>query len=402
MIRQLINLTVFKSFLQSASAGGLILIVCVILSLVVANSPLGPGLETFLATEVGYASESIGLRYPILLWVNDGLMAIFFLLVGLEIKRELVEGELSSFKQAALPIFAALGGVAVPAIIYSLFNMGTPTASGWGIPMATDIAFAIGLLSLLGNRVPLGLKIFLTALAIVDDLVAILVIAVFYSTDLHLQYLLYVGGLLALLVAFNRLGITNLLFYLVPGAVMWYFIHHSGVHATLAGVLTALTIPTNETDQESPLERLEHAIVKPVNFLIMPIFAFVNTNIRFEESMVAGLASPLGLGILLGLFLGKPIGIMLLSWLSVRLRISSLPSYVTWGQMLGAGLLAGVGFTMSIFIALLSFQEELFQTNAKFAILVASLVSGLAGYLVLKNNKGKNIPDELENIETKL
>ncbi len=355
----------------------------VALSLLVANSPLGDDLELFLAKEVGYASASIGLRYPILLWVNDGLMAVFFLLVGLEIKRELLEGELSSLKQAALPIFGALGGVLAPALIFYGINAGEPTASGWGIPMATDIAFAIGILSILGNRLPLGLKIFLTALAIVDDLMAILVIAVFYSTELHLDYLLYAGGIMVLLIALNRFGVTSLLFYLVPGLVMWYCIHHSGVHATLAGVLTAFTIPTNQTSKESPLEKLEHALVNPVNFVIMPIFAFVNTNIRFEAGMVEGLVSPLGLGILLGLFLGKPLGILLFSWVSVRFRLSSLPAHVSWGQMAGVGMLAGIGFTMSIFIALLSFQEEAYQTNAKFAILMASLLSGMAGYLVL-------------------
>lgn len=365
----------------------------VALSLLVANSPLGEGLERFLAQEVGYESEAVGLRYSVLLWVNDGLMAVFFLLVGLEIKRELVEGELSSFRQAALPIFAAIGGVMAPALIYASINAGTPTASGWGIPMATDIAFAIGILSILGSRLPIGLKIFLTALAIVDDLMAILVIAIFYSSDLHLNYLLYAGGIMALLIAFNRFGVTSLLFYLVPGVFMWYFIHHSGVHATLAGVLTALTIPTNDTARESPLEKLEHALVNPVNFVIMPIFAFVNTNIRFEAGMVEGLFSSLGLGILLGLVVGKPLGILLLSWLSVRMRLSALPAGVSWGQMFGVGLLAGIGFTMSIFIALLSFQEPVFQTNAKFAILMASLVSGMAGFLVLRryaNRKGLN------------
>ncbi|AKQ47618.1 pH-dependent sodium/proton antiporter [Rufibacter radiotolerans] len=386
MISKLINLEVYKRFFQSTSAGGFLLMAFVAISLLIANSPLGDDLERFLALEVGYASEMIGLKYSVLLWVNDGLMAIFFLLVGLEIKRELIEGELSSVSQAALPVFAALGGVLVPASIYALINAGEPTAGGWGIPMATDIAFAIGILSILGNRVPVALKIFLTALAIVDDLVAILVIAVFYSAELHVNYLLYAAGVMALLAVFNRLGITNLFFYLVPGLAMWYFIHHSGVHATLAGVLTAFTIPTNKTAEESPLEKLEHAIVKPVNFLIMPIFALVNTNIRFEAGMVEGLASPLGLGILLGLCVGKPLGIMLLSWLSYKIKLSSLPEGVSWRQLIGAGLLAGVGFTMSIFIALLSFQEEAYQTNAKFAILVASVLSGVVGYLVLKNS----------------
>lgn len=356
---------------------------CLIVSLIIANSPLGPDFEYLLAREVGYESEALELRYSILLWINDGLMAVFFLLVGLEIKRELVEGELSSFKQAALPVFAAVGGMLVPAAVYTLFNQGTTTASGWGIPMATDIAFAIAVISLLGKRVPLSLKVFLTALAIVDDLGAILVIAVFYSTEMHLNYLLYASGVLALLVVFNRIGVKNIWLYLLPGIAIWYFIHHSGVHATIAGVLTALTLPTTPDERESPLEKLEHALTKPVNFLIMPIFALANTNISFEPEMLDGLTSTLGLGIISGLLLGKPAGIVFFSWLFVKTGISALPSGTRWIQIVGLGLLAGIGFTMSIFIALLSFSEPAFQIQAKFAILVASLLAGLLGYLFL-------------------
>ena len=379
----LINLNIFKEFLKSGSAGGFILIVCLVISLIVANSPLGTGFENFLSHEIGYVSEHLELKYSVLLWINDGLMAVFFLLVGLEIKRELVEGELSSFKQAALPVFAAVGGMLVPAGIYALINTGATTASGWGIPMATDIAFAIAVLSLLGDRVPLSLKIFLTALAIVDDLGAILVIAIFYSSDMHLNYLLYAGGVFVLLIIFNRLGFKNLLFYLLPGLFMWYFIHHSGVHATIAGVLTALTLPTTPDATESPLEKLEHALTKPVNFIIMPVFALANTNIRFEAGMLDGFFSKLGIGIFCGLFIGKPLGIMHFSWLSVKLKISALPQDVTWTQVLGLGLIAGIGFTMSIFIALLSFSEAAIQTEAKFSILVASLASGFIGYIFL-------------------
>ncbi|MGV3587089.1 MAG: Na+/H+ antiporter NhaA [Adhaeribacter sp.] len=378
------NRKTFREFLKSGSAGGIILIACLIFSLIIANSPLGPGFEHLLSREIGYQSSNLELRYSVLLWINDGLMAIFFLLVGLEIKRELVEGELSSFKQAALPVFAAVGGMLAPAGIYALLNNGTDTANGWGIPMATDIAFAIAVLSLLGKRVPLSLKVFLTALAIVDDLGAILVIALFYSTEMHLNYLLYAGGVFAMLIAFNLLGFKNLAFYLIPGVFMWYFIHHSGIHATIAGVLTALTLPTTPGAEESPLEKLEHGLTKPVNFFIMPLFALANTNIRFEAGMIDGLTSNLGLGIILGLFIGKPLGITLISWLSVKLRISSLPSGVRWSQILGAGILAGIGFTMSIFIALLSFSDPLYQTEAKFSILVASLLAGLVGFVVLK------------------
>lgn len=358
--------------------------ICLVVSLLIANSQLGPSFQNLLDQEIGYQSDSLSLRYSVLLWVNDGLMAIFFLLVGLEIKRELVEGELSSVRQAALPVFAAIGGMAVPALIYALFNQGTPTASGWGIPMATDIAFAIGVLSLLGSRIPISLKIFLTALAIVDDLGAIMVIAVFYSSQISLQYLLYAAGVFALLLVFNRMGVKNLFFYLVPGVFMWYFIHHSGVHATIAGVLTAFTLPTTVGDDESPLEKLEHALMKPVNFLIMPIFALVNTNILFEPGMVDGLFSTLGMGIVFGLFLGKPLGIMFFTWLSVKTKISSLPPGVKWSEIFGLSLLAGIGFTMSIFVALLSFSDATFQTEAKFAILMASFLSGMAGFVLLR------------------
>ncbi|MHC2990250.1 pH-dependent sodium/proton antiporter [Pontibacter sp. HJ8] len=387
---QRINLSPFKYFLKSGTAGGFILMACVLVSLILANSPLGPGFERLLAQQIGYESEALQLRYPLLLWINDGLMAIFFLLVGLEIKRELVEGELSSFKQAALPVFAAIGGMLVPALVYTLFNQGTTTASGWGIPMATDIAFAIAVISLLGKRVPLSLKVFLTALAIVDDLGAILVIALFYSTEMHLNYLLYAAGVFALLIVFNRMGVKNIWLYLLPGVVIWYFIHHSGIHATIAGVLTALTLPTTPDEKESPLEKLEHALTKPVNFLIMPIFALANTNIRFELSMLDGLTSSLGLGIIFGLLVGKPIGIVFFSWLSVKLGISSLPAGTRWIQFLGLGLLAGIGFTMSIFIALLSFDDPAFQTQAKFAILIASILAGLSGYLFLRKLGAKN------------
>ncbi|GAA4302759.1 Na+/H+ antiporter NhaA [Nibribacter koreensis] len=379
-----VNLRPYRDFFRSASAGGIILMVCLVVSLVIANSPLGDELEALLATEIGYASSGLDLRYSVLLWINDGLMAIFFLLVGLEIKRELVEGELSSLKKASFPVFAAVGGMLIPAAIYGLLNQGTDTASGWGIPMATDIAFAIGILSLLGRRVPLTLKVFLTALAIVDDLGAILVIAIFYSKEMQLTYLLYAAGVFALLFAFNKLGVKSIIFYLVPGVFMWYFIHHSGVHATIAGVLTAFTLPTTPGKEESPLEKLEHALTKPVNFLIMPIFALANTNIALELNMVDGLYSSLGLGIILGLFLGKPVGIFALSWLSVKLGISDLPKGVTWTQVLALSFLAGIGFTMSIFVALLSFSNPEFQTEAKFSILVASFISGLTGYLLLR------------------
>lgn len=389
---KLINLKIFSHFFRSSSAGGIILLICVMISLFVANSGWSEGFKEILNLELGFNTASLHLKYPILLWINDGLMAIFFLLVGLEIKREIIEGELSSFSQASLPVLAAIGGVAVPALIYFFFNNGDlHTSKGWGIPMATDIAFALGILSLLGNKVPSGLKIFLAALAIVDDLIAILVIALFYSSELNFVYLGYAGALFVLLIIFNRLGIKNLLFYLVPGVVIWYFIHHSGIHATIAGVLVAITLPTNEEDTDSPLEKLEHALTRPVNFIIMPVFALVNTNITFESTMIEGLFSNLGLGIILGLFLGKPIGIFAMSWLSVKFKIAQLPQSTTWTHVLGLGLLGGIGFTMSIFIALLSFGDLLHQNEAKFAILIASTIAGISGFCILSlyNKKQK-------------
>jgi NhaA family Na+:H+ antiporter len=387
----LINFRAFRDFFKSTSAGGILLLICVAISLLIANSPVATNFQEFLDKEIGFTSTSLELRYPIIIWINDGLMAIFFLLVGLEIKREIVEGELSSVRKASLPVLAAIGGVAVPALIYTVFNHGETTAGGWGIPMATDIAFALGILSLLGKGVPIGLKIFLAALAIVDDLMAILVIAIFYSEELHLTYLMYGLALFALQILFNRLGFKNIFFYIVPGIIMWYFIHHSGIHATIAGVLTALTLPTTADAVESPLEKLEHVLTKPVNFLIMPLFAIANTNITFESGMVSGLAGNLGLGILIGLFLGKPIGIFAMSWLSVKLNLAQLPVRTNWRHVLGLGLLGGIGFTMSIFIALLSFEDIALQTEAKFAVLIASIIAGISGFLLLKSLKARTI-----------
>ncbi len=387
-----INLKTFQIFLRSEQIGGIVLICCVIISLIIANSPGADIFQDILDTRIGYSNAFVDLKYPVSLWVNDGLMTVFFLLVGLEIKREIIEGELSSPRKAAMPIFAALGGMLFPAGIYAVCNLNSPTISGWGIPMATDIAFALGVISLLGKRVPVSLKIFLAALAIADDLGAILVIAVFYTNELHWMQLAYAGGIFALLVAMNKSGVKNLFFYIAPGIFLWYFVHHSGIHATIAGVLLALTIPTNDTENISPLEQMEHLITRPVNLLVMPIFAISNTNIRFENTMIDGLASPLGLGIIFGLILGKPLGVTLFSWLAVRLGLAALPSGANWKHILGLGMLAGIGFTMSIFIALLSFQNPLYQVEAKFAILVASVCSGIAGFLFLKSiDKKKKI-----------
>jgi NhaA family Na+:H+ antiporter len=389
-----INIKVFKDFFNSTTSSGIILFSCLILSLIIANSPLGEGFNDFLAAQIGYENSSVHLKYSVALWINDGLMAIFFLLVGLEIKREIVEGELSSPRKAILPVICAVGGAIVPALIYALFNRNTATAAGWGIPMATDIAFALAILSLLSKKVPLSLKIFLAALAIVDDLLAILVIAIFYSSDLHYINMVYAGAILIVLFLFNRFGVKHLAFYLIPGLFIWYFVHHSGIHATIAGVLTALTLPTNESEEESPLEKLEHALTKPVNFLIIPIFALANTNIRFEDGMVEGLFTGLGLGIVLGLVIGKPLGILIISWLSVKLKISELPENARWVHIFGVGLLAGIGFTMSIFISILSFADPLLVQEAKFSILVGSVISGLLGYILLNYSSKKKAQTE--------
>lgn len=388
---KLINLRSFKEFFESSTGGGILLMVCVVLALIVANSPLGDSLLTLLSTQVGFENESIHLKYSIKQWIDDGLMAIFFLLVGLEIKRELVEGELASPKKAALPIFAAVGGALLPAAIYGILNFSEDTHHGWGIPMATDIAFALAVISMLDKRVPASLKVFLAALAIVDDLLAILVIAIFYSSDLHLTYLLYAGILFLIQIGFNKFGVKNILAYVIPGVFMWYFIHHSGVHATIAGVLTAMTLPTTEDDVESPLERLEHLIAKPVNFIIIPLFAFVNTAIVLSVDMFGGLTSRMGMGIILGLILGKSLGILSTCWICVKSGISSLPEGAKWSHMFGVGLLGGIGFTMSIFVSMLSFSDALHIEEAKLAILVASLLAGVLGYLYLKMISKKSI-----------
>ena len=380
---KLINIKPFKRFFSSQSNGGIILMLCVVISLVIANSSLGSSFNDLLSNQFGFENDYIELKYSLLLWINDGLMAIFFLMVGLEIKRELVEGELSSIKQASLPIIAALGGMLVPALIYSLIDNSELTGQGWGIPMATDIAFAIAIITMLGDKVPNSLKIFLTALAIVDDLGAILVIAIFYSTDIHFNNLLYAGLILFLLICFNYFGVKKLYFYIIPGVFIWYFIHHSGIHATIAGVLTAFTIPTNTTSEESPLERLEHLLSNPVNFLIMPIFAIANTNIKFESSMFTNITSGLSAAIICGLLIGKPLGILSFSWLAVKTKLSKLPKKVNWKHITSIGLLGGIGFTMSIFIALLSLPDSSSQMQAKFSILIASVSAGILGYTFL-------------------
>lgn len=377
----------FKKFFESNQSSGVLLILCVAFALGIANSSIAENFQNFLDQEIGV--NLFHLKYPISIWINDGLMAIFFLLVGLEIKREVVEGELSSFKNASLPIFAAIGGMIVPAIIFTIFNHGGKYSNGWGIPMATDIAFSLAVISMLGKKVPNSIKIFLAALAIVDDLGAILVIAIFYTDQIDWMNLTLSFGIVGFLFTLNYFKFKKLIFYIIPGIFLWYFLHHSGIHATIAGVLLAFSIPTNISRIKiSPLEKLEHQLHFPVSFIIMPIFALTNTNITFTNGMVDGLFSELGLGIVCGLVLGKLIGINLFSFIAIKSKVSSLPQNSTWTQMLGVGLLAGIGFTMSIFIALLSFKGEIqIQDEAKFAILIASFIAAVSGYLVLNLSK---------------
>ncbi|MBK6888397.1 MAG: Na+/H+ antiporter NhaA [Sphingobacteriales bacterium] len=366
----------FKDFFDSEKSGGLVLIACTIISLVVANSTFGTDYHHFWQTQFqGHSIEH---------WVNDGLMAIFFLLIGLELEREIYIGELSKLKDALLPIFGAIGGMFLPAGLFLLFNYGTATQSGAGIPMATDIAFALGILALLGNRVPTSLKVFLTALAVIDDLGAIIIIAIFYTKTLLWTNLFIALGIFALLLVFNRLKIRNLIPYLIGGVAMWYFMLHSGVHATITGVLLAFAIPFGNGDEKSTSYILQHFLHKPVAFIILPIFALANTAIVFSGDIAQTLTENNSLGIALGLIVGKPLGIFLLTFLAVSLGLCKLPTDLNWKSIFGVGLLAGIGFTMSIFISLLAFDNDTVINNSKLVILMSSFIAGTIGYFFLK------------------
>jgi len=366
----------FKAFFESEKAGGLALIACTIISLIVANSPLSTHYHHFWTTYfAGLSVEH---------WVNDGLMAIFFLLIGLELEREVYIGELSKIKDALLPFFGALGGILMPAGLYLLFNFGTTTQSGIAIPMATDIAFALGILSLLGKKVPTSLKVFLTALAVIDDLGAILIIAIFYTKTLLWTNLFIALGIFAVLLMFNRLKVSNLIPYLIGGVAMWYFMLHSGVHATITGVLLAFAIPFGNGDEKSTSSILQHFLHKPVAFIILPIFALANTAIVVNSDIGQTLTENYSVGIALGLIVGKPLGIFILTLLAVTFGLCKLPSDLNWKSILGVGFLAGIGFTMSIFITLLAFDNETIINNAKFVILLSSLAAGIIGFFALK------------------
>jgi NhaA family Na+:H+ antiporter len=419
----------FGKFVQNEAFSGILLITSAAIALLWANSPFSEQYFGLWQTKftIGFGESAIS--KPLILWINDGLMAFFFFVVGLEIKREIIVGELSSLKKASLPIFAAIGGMLVPALFFVLFNLGKESISGWGIPMATDIAFSLGILALLGTRVPLSLKIFLTALAIVDDLGAVLVIALFYSSKLSLANLSLGILFLLIMVLMNRLGVRNMLAYGLIGIVgVWLAFLLSGIHATIAGILAALTIPAStkidtkvfkerlnnlvlglkssdsgqqlmlsEEQQdvlhdiketcshyEAPLQSLEHALHPWVVYLIMPVFALSNAGVQLSENIGEVLFHPISLGIAFGLLIGKPVGIFLLSWLAVRFGFASLPENTNWRQILGLGLLAGIGFTMSLFISSLAFTNPEWITAAKVGILMGSILAGFLGYMLLR------------------
>ncbi|RYD77139.1 MAG: Na+/H+ antiporter NhaA [Sphingobacteriales bacterium] len=366
----------FRDFFNSEKAGGLILIICSVVSLLLANSFIKEPYISFWNNSLNGHSYTH--------WINDGLMAIFFLLIGLELEREVYTGELSTLKKAMFPAVAALGGVLIPATIYLIFNYGTPFQSGAGIPMATDIAFAIGMLSLLGNKVPVNLKIFITALAVIDDLLAIIVIAVFYSSGISSMYLLFAAVIFAAMLVMNKLKVYVLFPYLVGGFALWYCMLHSGVHATIAGVLTAFAIPFGNAGKQSPSYKLQHFLHKPVAFIIVPLFALANTALYIAPGWVQQLQGSQGLGIITGLVVGKPVGILLFSFIAVWAGLCQLPSGLKWKHIAGTGMLAGIGFTMSIFVALLAFDNELHISTAKISIIVASVIAATIGLVVLK------------------
>jgi NhaA family Na+:H+ antiporter len=420
----------FDVFTRSQSIGGILLLVCAVAAIIIANIPSLQAFHDIWDYPFQIAIGSFNKEMSLSLWINDGLMAIFFLMVGLEIKREMMVGELSSIKHATLPIFAALGGMIVPALIFSLCNSGAPTSPGWGIPMATDIAFAIGVMSLLGKRVPMALKVFLTALAIVDDLGAIVVLAIFYpSHGIHTDMLVWVGLVFGLLVLLNTLRVQRVTPYVILGVILWVLTLNSGIHATISGVLLAATIPiktrinevrfyttskyylekfkaagnsglnvisnpsqlsiihqlNSQINRISPLtHRFESGLHGIVTFFIMPLFALANAGVVIDSQALHAIISPLSAGIFFGLLLGKPIGITLFSWLAIKLRLAVLPDNTRWIQMLAMGTAAGIGFTMSIFIDNLAFADPNHVALGKIAILVTSMVAGVAGYLFLR------------------
>jgi NhaA family Na+:H+ antiporter len=423
----------FQEFMQKEASGGILLLIFTAIALIWANSGYADSYKNLWQTEMTVGAGNLILTKPLLLWINDGLMAVFFFVVGLEIKREVLVGELVSLKKASLPIMAAVGGMLVPALIYLGFNRSGPGASGWGIPMATDIAFALGVLALLGKRIPLGLKVFLTALAIVDDIGAVLIIALFYTASISWLSLAFGVGIFIILMIFNRMGVRHPLFYVVLGIGLWLAFLKSGIHATVAGVLLAMTIPcgariekkefisksrailydferkasgqgciqegqqaalqaleTGVQEVEAPLQRIEHTLHPWVAFFIMPLFAFANAGVTLGSDFVSLLTSPISIGIAVGLILGKQLGIMAFVWVGVKSKLAALPAGVNWRQIYGTSCLAGIGFTMSLFVAGLAFGNSQALSTAKIGILAASLLSGIIGWLILGSYRSSN------------
>ncbi|MEQ8823077.1 MAG: Na+/H+ antiporter NhaA [Filomicrobium sp.] len=382
-------------FLSGDALGGVLLIVATFLALIFSNTSLATIYGWLLSTQITVAISTFVIDKPLLLWINDGLMAVFFLLVGLELKREVLEGELSDRSRATLPVIAAIGGIVVPALIYVGFNYNDPTAiNGWAIPAATDIAFALGILALLGSRVPVALKIFLLAVAIIDDLAAIIIIAVFYTAELSMASLAVSAVGVAVLAALNMFKVARLTPYILVGVVVWAFLLKSGVHATLAGVVTALFVPhlprTGDASGETVLMRTEHDLKPWVLLGIMPIFAFANAGVALFNLSPSDLFGPVSLGIALGLFVGKQVGIMGFVWMAVALGLAKLPKGVNWQMMHGAALLAGIGFTMSLFIGTLAFPGSAEAASVRVGVLTGSILSGVAGYLLLRHTLSAN------------
>jgi len=376
----------FKWFFKLEAASGLVLLFAAIVALIISNSELSNLYFSTLNKYLFIGINNFGLKLSVLHWINDALMAIFFFFVTLEIKREFLQGELSNIKQALLPIIAAVGGMLVPALIYVYVNLGDgETLNGWAIPSATDIAFSLGVLSLLGKRVPLSLKVFLTALAIIDDLGAIVIIALFYSGDLSIKYLSLMLLAFILLLVINKFNIKKFLPYLIIGVFLWDFTHNSGIHATIAGVLLAMTIPHRKKEKDfSLLIKIEHAISPYVAFGIMPLFAFANAGVSLEGLSLDSLLNKVPLGILLGLFVGKQLGVFVFSYISIKLKIAQMPNNSNWFNFYGVGVLTGIGFTMSLFVGNLAFVENMqYMDGVKIGVLAGSLLSTLFGYFLI-------------------
>lgn len=377
-----------QAFLKLEASAGLILMGVALLAMLAANSTIAPLYNSFLDTNIRIGIGNFEISKPALLWINDGLMAIFFFLVGLEIKREVLAGELSSFDKAVLPVLAAVGGMAIPAFVFVFINWGSPgNLKGWAVPTATDIAFALGILALLGTRAPVALKVFLLAVAIIDDLGAIIIIAVFYTSELSTNSLTLSMLGFALAVSLNRMGVQRVAPYLIIGILMWVFVLKSGVHATLAGVLIALTIPLKPKDGDKALlHRMEHALHPWVAFLVLPVFAFANAGVSLAGLSLADLMEPLTLGIALGLVVGKQVGVVLATWIGVKSGLARLPEGVSWRHIYGVACLCGVGFTMSLFIGSLAFDADETMNAVRLGVIAGSILSGLLGYAVLRSS----------------